>query len=132
MNKIIFSLLLISNITIAMESNDRDNLIEGCKQLATLYENQKDQRFISEFIMSPSDTLLAGYCRGMVQAFVEYSSNRLVPCGYNNSRYCEESICSESDWYIIANKISQYQLEEDTSDMYGYFNIEKILISGCQ
>ncbi len=67
-------------------SMERKNLIEGCKQVVFLYENKNDQRRISQFMTSASESLLAGYCKGLVQSFVTFSSVQAYPCEYNKKR----------------------------------------------
>ncbi|APR68203.1 hypothetical protein CN03_15415 [Thalassolituus oleivorans] len=130
-NKIIYVLLIISSSVFA--GTDEQRLLEGCKQLVSLHKNKTDQRVIMEFVMSPSDTLLAGYCRGMVESFVRYSTTKFYRCGYSNQRICEEKRCSKTDWYSVAKEISSIASLKSVEDLNGdnRTDVEDILIQGC-
>ncbi|MFT6859176.1 MAG: hypothetical protein ACI9LY_000973 [Arenicella sp.] len=131
MNKIIYVLLIISSSVFA--STDEQRLLEGCKQLVSLHKNKTDQRVIMEFVMSPSDTLLAGYCLGMVQSFVRYSTTKFYRCGTSNNRICEAKRCSKTDWYSVAKGISSIASIKSVDDLNddNRTDIEEILIQGC-
>lgn len=134
MNNLLLMLSFLAATNTAFASNDSENLIEGCKQLVSLHESKNNQRTIMQFVMSPSDTLLAGYCKGMIQSFIDYSSTRVYPCGHRNQHYCSERICNKSNWFSVAMSISQYDSAEEVDDNNGNSqnDIEDILIGGCR
>lgn len=105
-------------------SDDSRRLILGCKQLVYLYENKTNQRAIAQLVMSPSDTLLAGYCKGVIESFVKHLPKRLYECKYN--KVCEEEICSKKDWYAVARSVSGKSIAS-----YEYVSVEDIVIKGC-
>lgn len=133
MNKLIFAFFMVITTSAAFANTDSEKLVEGCKHLVTLHENKKDQRVLIQFVMSPSDTLLAGYCRGMVESFIRYSSTKLYRCGYSNQRICEEKRCSKTDWYSVAEDISSLASPKSVGDLNGdnRKDVEDILIHGC-
>lgn len=117
MKHMIFMIVLTLFSGTSLANKEADYLIEGCKQLANMYNNRSDLNLLNSITLSPSDTLMAGYCRGVIESFVYF-----VPA---------YKLCSSSDWYNIANKIA---LKNSRSDMNndGYFDIKDIIISGCQ
>lgn len=130
-NKIIYVLLIISSSVFA--GTDEQRLLEGCKQLVSLHKNKTDQRVIMEFVMSPSDTLLAGYCRGMVESFVLYSTKKIYRCWDSNNRIYERKRCSKTDWYSVAKDISLIASIKSVDDQNcdDRIDVEDILIQGC-
>jgi hypothetical protein len=118
----------------AIASPDIDKLLEGCKQAVTLHENKDEQRTVMEFVMSPADTLLAGYCKGVIESYVSYSSTRMYRCGYNDSRICEEKRCSTNNWYIVADSIGSLESPEDIPDLNSNYqrDVEDALLYGCR
>ncbi|MEK9713839.1 MAG: hypothetical protein VW258_14845, partial [Thalassolituus sp.] len=96
-------------------------LLEGCKQAVTLHENKDERRTAMEFFMSPADTLLAGYCKGVIESYVSYSSTR----GYR---------CSKTNWYVIAKSIGSLVSQESVADLNGNYqrDVEDALLYGCK
>ena len=105
----------------AISSPDIDKLLEGCKQAVTLHENKDEQRTVMQFVMSPADTLLAGYCKGVIESYVSYSSTR----GYR---------CSKTNWYVIAKSIGSLVSQEPVADLNGNYqrDVEDALLYGCK
>lgn len=117
----------------AIASPDIDRLLEGCKQAVTLNANKDEQRKVMQFVMSPADTLLAGYCKGVIESYVSYSSMRMYRCGYSNNRICEEKRCSTTNWYAIADSIGSLESIDVVTDLNGNYqrDVEDVLIYGC-
>jgi len=117
----------------AIASPDIDRLLEGCKQAVTLNANKDEQRTVMQFVMSPADTLLAGYCKGVIESYVSYSSTRMYRCGYSNNRICEEKRCSTTNWYVIADSIGSLESIDVVIDLNGNYqrDVEDVLIYGC-
>lgn len=118
----------------AIASPDIDKLLEGCKQAVTLHQNKDEQRTVMQFVMSPADTLLAGYCKGVIESYVSYSSTRIYRCGYNNNLICKEQRCSAKDWYIVADSIGSLKSSEDIPDLNGnkLRDVEDVLLHSCK
>ncbi|WP_221796210.1 hypothetical protein [Oceanobacter mangrovi] len=112
-------------------NKETDYLIEGCKQLANMYDNRSDLNFLNNITLSPSDTLMAGYCKGVIDSFISFASVRAYRCGRYNNEYCQKQLCSESNWYNIAKKIALKEPESDI-DYNESINVEDIIVSGCQ
>lgn len=114
-------------------SPDIDRLLEGCKQAVTLNANKDEERALMQFVMSPADTLLAGYCKGVIESYVSYSSTRMYLCEYSNDRICEEKRCSKTNWYAIADSIGSLVSSKSVADLNGNSqrDVEDVLIYGC-
>ena len=130
--------IMIAIIAVAsfptIASPDIDKLLEGCKQAVTLHENKDEHRTAMEFFMSPADTLLAGYCKGVIESYVSYSSTRMVRCGYSNNSICEETRCSIKNWYIVADSIGSLKSSKDIPDLNrnNLRDVEDVLLYGCK
>lgn len=130
-------IFIATTILVSMPSSgspDVDRLLESCKQAVTLHKNQDEERTIMQFVMSPADTLLAGYCKGVIESYVSYSSTKLYRCGYNDSRICEEKRCSTKNWYVVADSIGSLESSEDIPDLNGNYqrDVEDALLYGCK
>lgn len=131
MKKIILLLALVLMSTTSYADKDADRLIESCKQLANMYENRLDLNLLHGLTLSPSDTLMAGYCKGMLESFIFYRSVVLERCGRGYNQYCEKRLCRESDWYKVARKIALIDTEKDMNDD-SVFDIEDVVLVGCR
>ena len=105
----------------AIASPDIDKLLEGCKQAMTLHKNKDEERKLMQFVMSPADSLLAGYCMGVIEAYLSYSSTR---------RYR----CSKTNWFDIAKPIGSLVSSESVADLNSNYqrDVEDALLYGCR
>jgi hypothetical protein len=129
LNILIVAMTLFPNAVFA--DKDTDILIEGCKQLASMYENRSKLNILNSLTLSPSDSLKAGYCKGTIETFVSFASVRTYRCGWYNNEICHEQRCSEFNWYNIARKIALTNPDSDINGS-GSFDIEDVVISGCR
>lgn len=129
MVKKLLLIALVISVWPAQASPDVNKLIQGCKQAVWLYQNKHEQRAVMHFVMSPADTLLAGYCKGMIESYI-YSSPRMYRCGSRNTVPC----CSKKNWLVIAESIGSLSSPNVVPDRNGNNisgDLEDILIYGC-
>ncbi|MCY0965162.1 hypothetical protein [Parathalassolituus penaei] len=116
MKKYILLILLTIFSGQSIADEDTERLLEGCKLLAKMYDSNNDINILNSLTLSPADTMMAGYCKGMVDAFLQFGSWQY--CNHNN-------------WHKVAKRIASIESSEilsDNSDL----DVKDILKEGCR
>lgn len=117
MRKYILLILLTIFSGQSIADEDTERLLEGCKLLAKMYDSNNDINILNSLTLSPADTMMAGYCKGMIDAFLQFK-----PTHY---------YCKNRDWHMVAQRIASIKSGEFLSNNSND-DIEDILTRGCR
>lgn len=129
--------LLISLFTsmVQAKTSEGEQFIKGCNELVGIYKNKKEKRYLASQLASPSDTMLAGYCMGVIKAYKQIGNPRVhyeqIQCGYGVRGPChkvkEVTLCKHDDWFEIAEVVASYWDVKNSND-----SISALLDSACR
>ncbi|HSH87295.1 MAG TPA: hypothetical protein VK958_08625 [Methylophilus sp.] len=99
----------INQTATAKDLSKIDYFVKSCGELVTIYENKNKERFLSFHTTSKSEAFRAGYCRGVIEQYVQ-----------QNHHSCR------TDWFEIASYISK-----QASLAHKQHGIDSLLEIGC-
>ncbi|MFZ5958844.1 hypothetical protein ACOXVJ_15170 [Pseudomonas knackmussii] len=91
----LISLLLCMLAQSAQAASDSERLIQGCRELVSIYAKRGHMRLAAGLTTSVSEALRAGYCRGVLD---EFRRNRW-------------EACAVQDWFEQAQKIASEPMD---------------------
>ncbi len=130
-------ILLITLFTsmVHAKTSEGEQFIKGCNELVGIYKNKSEKRLLAAQLVSASDSMLAGYCMGVIKAYKQLANPRVhyerVQCGYGVRGPChkvkEVTLCKHDDWFEIAEVVASYWDVKKSSD-----SISALLDSVCR
>jgi hypothetical protein len=116
---IIFSLMVYStNVNASIK--DAARLVDGCNEAVSIYNKKQEKKLWAGLTTSNSESLKAGYCIGVMEAYKSFGSIRTVrqsyECGRDSyygyrNKTCYKNVevndCDNDTWFKMATSISK-------------------------
>jgi len=132
--KSVLALLLLFTSMVQANNFEGEQFIKGCNELVGIYKNKSERRLLASQLASSEDSILAGYCMGVIKAYKQIGNPRVyreqVQCGYRVRGPCYEvkevTLCKHNDWFEIAEAVASHWGVKKSKD-----SISKLLESIC-